>query len=263
MSDIDPPTDGSPSNTQPPDGTCVSGELLALLLGQLGQADVRRVASHLRTCDACRSELVDASVAAGGLAALVRGHALGGSQEGFPDDDQPGELEQPLPPLVVGRRERAVAVVKSRPLALLGRAAVVLALVGIGFGLAAGVLAPSVPARAPTEHGAIVAAAALRPIDAPKSATGQVTMLGRRGVRVVDVRTTRLPSPPPNHFYEVWLLDPKTDKMLPMGVLSPSGSGRFAMPSDLAAGYSAVDISLQANNGDPAHSKTSELRAYL
>ena len=35
------------------------------------------------------------------------------------------------------------------------------------------------------------------------------------------------------------------------------------MGADVMAGYSAVDISLQANDGNPAHSTTSVLRGFF
>jgi hypothetical protein len=46
-----------------------------------------------------------------------------------------------------------------------------------------------------------------------------------------------------------------------MGVLAPSGDTTYRVEGDLAGGFSAVDISLQANNGNPAHSDQSVLRA--
>ena len=81
--------------------------------------------------------------------------------------------------------------------------------------------------------------------------------------RTLVVHTIDLPAPGPAHFYEVWLLDPSTLKMLPMGVLGPAGTGEYAVAAPIMDGYSAVDVSLQANDGNPAHSKTSVLRAFL
>jgi hypothetical protein len=75
------------------------------------------------------------------------------------------------------------------------------------------------------------------------------------------VHTENLAKPSGQHFYEVWMLNPSTQKMLPVGVLPPSGTGSYTMGASIMTGYSAVDISLQANNGNPAHSKTSVLRA--
>ena len=69
--------------------------------------------------------------------------------------------------------------------------------------------------------------------------------------------------PAPESFYEVWLLNPATLKMLPVGVLPPSGSGTYNMDAALMKDYSAVDVSLQVNDGNPAHSKVSVLRGYF
>jgi hypothetical protein len=51
--------------------------------------------------------------------------------------------------------------------------------------------------------------------------------------------------------------------MMPMGTLPPSGQASYGVSASLMAGYSAVDISLQANNGNPAHSAVSVLRGSL
>ena len=66
------------------------------------------------------------------------------------------------------------------------------------------------------------------------------------------------------HFYEAWLLQPASGKMLPVGVLLTPGSPvSYRLPATLTLGYSYVDISRQANDGDPAHSADSVLRAQL
>ena len=70
-----------------------------------------------------------------------------------------------------------------------------------------------------------------------------------------------MPPAAAGHFYYAWLLDPTTNKMLPVGVVDPSGASTFDLGGDLVKRYSAVDISLQADNGDPAHSPVSVLRA--
>jgi hypothetical protein len=51
--------------------------------------------------------------------------------------------------------------------------------------------------------------------------------------------------------------------MLPVGVLSPSGTGSYALSASVMGQFSAVDVSLQANNGNPAHSDTSVLRGLV
>ena len=58
----------------------------------------------------------------------------------------------------------------------------------------------------------------------------------------------------------MWLLDPATNKMLPLGLVAPGGTATFRIDAGLVADYHAVDISLEADDGDPAHSVTSVLR---
>jgi hypothetical protein len=82
---------------------------------------------------------------------------------------------------------------------------------------------------------------------------------GRR--TAMTISTERLPAPGSGHFYYAWLLDPATQKMLPLGVVTPDGSTRFEVASELVGRYHAVDISLQDDDGNPAHSATSVLRA--
>jgi hypothetical protein len=109
----------------------------------------------------------------------------------------------------------------------------------------------------------VVARATLHPLQAPASASADITVTSSSGGRLMVVRTYGLPTPGRQHFYEVWLLDPVTLKMMPMGTLLPSGQASYGVSASLMAGYSAVDISLQANNGDPAHSAVSVLRGSL
>jgi Anti-sigma-K factor rskA len=105
--------------------------------------------------------------------------------------------------------------------------------------------------------------APLRPIQAPDHAAGGIEVTAAGDTRQLDVHTSGLPDPPPDHYYEVWVFNPATLKMLPMGILGPSGQGQYQIAAPIMAGYNAVDISLQTNNGDPNHSNTSVLRAYL
>jgi hypothetical protein len=128
--------------------------------------------------------------------------------------------------------------------------------------LAGGVLlGRQLPSRRATS-GPVVATAALERLAAPAPAGGEVTVVAKGKDRLLVVRTANLPPPPAGDFYEVWLLAPQTDKMLPMGVLPPTGTGSYGIAGSIMQQFSAVDISLQRNNGDPAHSKTSVLRAY-
>ena len=58
----------------------------------------------------------------------------------------------------------------------------------------------------------------------------------------------------------MWLLEPATNKMLPLGLVEPGGTATFRIDEELVAEYGAVDVSLEVDDGDPAHSVTSVLR---
>ena len=49
--------------------------------------------------------------------------------------------------------------------------------------------------------------------------------------------------------------------MLPLGAIGPSGRASFEVDDRLLGRYSAVDVSLEADDGNPQHSVTSVLRA--
>jgi anti-sigma-K factor RskA len=69
-----------------------------------------------------------------------------------------------------------------------------------------------------------------------------------------------LPRPTAGEFYYAWLLDPATDKMLALGLVSPGRDMTVELDDALVASYSAIDVSLEDDDGDPAHSVTSVLR---
>ncbi len=77
----------------------------------------------------------------------------------------------------------------------------------------------------------------------------------------MTISTRDLPPAHRGQFYEAWLLDPATLKMLPLGQLGPGGRASFEVDDRLFDRYSAVDVSLEDDDGNPAHSVTSVLRA--
>ncbi len=142
---------------------------------------------------------------------------------------------------------------RSRPwrLGWVAAAVALVAVIGLTIGLAQN-----------HQGSTVVAQSTLHPLDGPPNASGSAIALAEGSNRVLTVHTGRLRSLSSHTYYEVWLLDPATLKMLPVGVLPPSGTGTYNMDASLMNGYSAVDVSLQANNGNPAHSKVSVLRGY-
>jgi hypothetical protein len=97
----------------------------------------------------------------------------------------------------------------------------------------------------------------------PLAAVGGATAAGTARVvddgRVVSVKATGLAAGP-GQFYEVWLLDQGSGRLLPLGLLDPDGHGRFTLPRGVAGAYPTLDVSVEADDGDPGHSGRSVLR---
>ena len=237
-------------------------DLVGLIAGELGRDETIAVGHHLHSCPQCADELVDLVIAHGALSAASSALLqLDEAPTGRPGPEVRltgvlgGDGEQPaLPPLEVDITEATTRRTRPWRIVAAGVAAAVLVLVGIGTFL--------VRSENP-RPGAVVASAALKPIDAPASATGSIKAVAVGETRNLIVETKNLATPTAQHFYEVWMLNPSTLKMLPVGVLPPSGTGTYSIGASIMTGYSAVDISLQTNNGDPAHSNTSVLRAVF
>jgi hypothetical protein len=244
----------------------VGDELAALLAGECDRAAAQEVVAHLRGCPACTDELVSLVMGAGALRYLERAERAlstpaptSGEPRPIPDFDSESPDRSSGGDNFVAellRRQDGRRNHKWRQRAVAMAGAVALVVVG-------GLAGARISANGNPAHGVVTLEARLERLQAPPGAHGRVEVEAAGGARQLVVYTIRLPAAPPGHFYEVWLLDPATLKMLPMGVLGPSGRGDYQVASAIMSGYSAVDISLQANDGNPAHSKTSVLRAYL
>jgi hypothetical protein len=55
------------------------------------------------------------------------------------------------------------------------------------------------------------------------------------------------------------LFNPKTQQMLPLGVVGHSGRASFEVPDSLVGRNQIVDVSLERDDGDPGHSATRPL----
>jgi hypothetical protein len=220
------------------DDTTDHPDLVALLRGELGIDDVLACETHLAACQVCRDDLVP----------TVAGHALLTRTSGVL-----AAVDLPAPPPFdtreVGRRPRP-------------RTAVVAAAVALVAGTGLGSLATSSwEARGGGAGGEPVVSvtAVLDPVDGPGSGQVEMTSTGDRSTRMT-IRTTGLPEVTRGDFYYAWLFDPSTQKMLPLGLVGPDGAATFRVDESLVAAYSAVDVSLETDDGDPGHSVTSVLR---
>ena len=109
-----------------------------------------------------------------------------------------------------------------------------------------------------TEPPTSQARAALHVVNPSASGGGEVVMRTREGKTNMLVTATGLEALPDDRFYEVWLFDPHSGKMLAVGVLGPGGKSTYSLPQSLMLSqYQVVDISLQQDNGNPTHSADS------
>ena len=213
-------------------------DLLSLLRGELATDAVLAADDHLAGCAECRTELVEIATA----------HAVLTRAAQVVDLDH-ASVPPMLPPAPQRRRAGRVAVACGVAAALV-----------VGGALAV----RAVRDRDDRSEGgaAAYATADLTPLG-PRAtrAVGHVEMVAEDAVHTrVTVETGELPTLREGRFYYAWLLDPTTQKMLPLGQVGPSGAATFELDDALLAAYAAVDVSLEEDDGDPAHSATSVLR---
>jgi anti-sigma factor RsiW len=224
-------------------------ELPALLHGELRLDDLRTVSSHLRSCASCQRELVEIATGFGALARAQRQGLVDAEPAVLP---ALGELPADEPTGLDTARARTRPPARTRTRWLVPVAAVVAVLLVASAAFLLG-------RRGSTSSPSVTAQVALQPIDG-RDATGKVEMSGSGASRTMVV-STDLPPASRDHYYEVWLLDTRTNGMVAVGVLPTSGTAHFTLPDDLLGRYDAIDLSLQADNGNPLHSADSVLRA--
>jgi anti-sigma-K factor RskA len=178
----------------------------------------------------------------------------------------PAVWEPPQPPPLVlpedaaeaarPRRRRGLRLptLSLRPLPAAGLAAVLLAV-----GVAGGVLIGGDGGSGGGRGGASDLVLA-RVDDGPAGAHGDVLLADDRRRAKVDV--SGLDPSGPDRFYELWLLD-EDGRMIAIGAFQVGADGRaeVEVPIPVApSNYQFFDVSLQQDDGDPAHSGVSVLR---
>ena len=226
----------------------------------LGDEASSALDAHVEQCQECRGEVERTRTV---LAAVPQ---LGGG---------PVELEQPpthvwddicesvsaaapqsparLPHVCHGARRRPVAAVAA---GLLAGVAATLAVVSATNDEVPG------PAPTPTDGAITLTQGQMVPFSADSATAGTAKVVSRDGQRQLQVQLSDLPGQR-DAYVQTWLLDPATNEMIALGLMD-GGSASFAIPVgvDLAA-FTAVDVSLEPFDGNPAHSDTSLARGVL
>lgn len=152
------------------------------------------------------------------------------------------------------RRGLRLPTVTLRPLPAAGLAVVLLAV-----GVAGGALIGGAGDSGSREAGASNLVLS-RIDDGPAGAQGDVIVAGDRSQATVDV--SGLDPSGPDRFYELWLLN-EDGRMIALGAFEVGADGRAEVELPIPvtpSRYSYFDVSLQEDNGDPAHSGVSVLR---
>jgi hypothetical protein len=219
-------------------------DLAGLVGAELPNAEVTRAREHLAGCEECRHELAD--VVAGH--ALLSRSAVTLAADAAPRRVRTTQLEEGLPPL----QDPAGPPRWGLPLLVLAATLVLVAGLGAVWWRSGGDV-PAPPA-------AVERSATLEPVEG--DGTGTVSMRSVPGEPShMVIETSGLPEPRDGQYYYAWLLDPETDKMLPLGQVWPDGASAFDVDDSLIGSYSTVDVSLEQDDGDPQHSPISVLRA--
>ena len=216
---------------------------------------------HLDNCAECREELAQLSriaelsrqpeelvpVPADAIWRSVQGQLA--SQEPAPARTEVAAEPPPTPPSV---RELPRRTPRPRSWFLAAAAAAVGLIIGIGV--------TTVAVRDRVEVTSTTA------LEALPGHTGQGTAeivrdQGRPELKVqIDAPLT------PDRYREVWLINTDGQRMYPIGVLPDDGKATYPLPPALAEqlqGFTIVDVSIEPYDGNPAHSRESQVRGTL
>jgi anti-sigma-K factor RskA len=220
---------------------------------------------HLSSCPVCRAELAE-------LGALVHDvRAARSTEVRTPRPEVWAAVERELASDAPTPTDAAAAAGVPRLLPRRGRrrfaTTAVAAAAGlvVGVGGTLGVLAARSPAQPAGPTGpALVATTVLAALPGE---TGQGTAELVRADDTLQLRVhAALGSSPTGDYHEVWLLNRDGQRMYALGVLPSSGDASYWLPAPLGArldGYATVDISLEPEDGDTAHSQHSLVRGQL
>ena len=216
---------------------------------------------HLDSCAECRDELAQLSriaelsrhpeelvqIPADAIWRSIQGELA--SQAPAPARTEVAAEPPPSPPTV---RELPRRTPRPRSWLLAAAAAVVGLIIGVGV--------TTVAVRDRVE---VTSSTALEPLPGQ---TGQgtaelVSDRGRSELRVqIDAPLT------PDRFREVWLINTDGERMYPLGVLPDDGRATYPLPPGLAGqlqGFTIVDVSIEPYDGNPVHSRESQVRGTL
>nr|WP_232531285.1 anti-sigma factor [Microlunatus antarcticus] len=236
----------------------MSDEQLAALAADADHRATPDELDHLGSCASCSREL-------GALSDLARdARAVRPSDLRPPRPEVWAAVERDLAgdePVAAPPRPASSRPASRRRGALVAVAAVSGLVVGVGGTL--GVLALR-SSDEPVAGPALVASTVLAPLPG-ETGEGTAELVRDRDTLQLRVHAT-LTSSPTRDYHEVWLINSDGRRMYALGVLPSSGDASYWLPTptdDRLDGYQTVDISLEPEDGDAAHSQHSLVRGRL
>jgi anti-sigma-K factor RskA len=216
---------------------------------------------HLDSCAECRDELAELSrIAELGrnpehvAPQLVPTEAMWQSIQVQLASQAPAATEAAAEPAPSSRTVTELPRRTPRPRSwlLVAAAAVVGLIIGVGV--------TTVAVRDRVE---VTSSAAL---EALPGQTGQGTaeLVSDRGGPELRVQIDAPPTP--DRYREVWLINTDGQRMYTLGVLPDDGRASYPLPPELAGqlqGFTIVDVSIEPYDGNPAHSRQSQVRGSL
>jgi anti-sigma-K factor RskA len=216
---------------------------------------------HLNSCAECRDELAQLSriaelsrqpeelvqVPADAIWRSIQGQLA--SQAPAPATTEVAAEPPPSSPTVTDLPRRTA---RPRSWLLVAAAAVVGLIIGVGV--------TTVAVREGVEVTSSTALEAL-PGQTGQGTAELVSDRGRPELRV------QIDAPPtPDRYREVWLINTDGQRMYTLGVLPDDGRASYPLPPELAGqlqGFTIVDVSIEPYDGNPAHSRESQVRGTL
>jgi anti-sigma-K factor RskA len=100
------------------------------------------------------------------------------------------------------------------------------------------------------------------PNGGPRDVSGNAMVHSADGTRQLTITTSGLPLR--QGYYEVWLFNPTTQGMTPVGTLGDHGGGTFTIPAGIdLRDYHVIDVSAQEYGGATVHHGQSVLQGPL
>jgi anti-sigma-K factor RskA len=103
-------------------------------------------------------------------------------------------------------------------------------------------------------------------LEALPGQTGQGTAELIRDQGRPELRVQIDAPPTADRYREVWLINTDGQRMYTLGVLPDDGRATYPLPPELAGqlqGFTIVDVSIEPYDGNPAHSRESQVRGAL